>query len=144
MSKTNEIIYLENLFPDKKQLFRLFLTTGWNEEYQLDEDKLFNAAKHSWYMVSAYDNDILTGFGRIISDGILHALIVDMIVLPEYQGKGIGKAILEKLLDKCKSHNICDVQLFCAKGKVGFYKSSGFTERPLDAPGMQFKNRWTV
>ena len=138
MSKTNEIIYLENLFPDKTQFFKLYMTTGWNKKYNLDEDKMFNAIKNSWYLVSAYDDDLLVGFGRVISDGILHALIVDMMILPEYQNKGMGKAILNKLLYRCKLNNICDVQLFCAKGKIGFYKSMGFNERPLDAPGMQF------
>jgi len=60
------------------------------EKYQLDADQLHQALQHSWYSVSAYDGDRLVGFGRAISDGMLHALIAEMIILPGYQGRGIG------------------------------------------------------
>jgi GNAT superfamily N-acetyltransferase len=132
-----EIIY-NNSIPDKEQFFNLFQTTGWNEEYDLNEDIMFKAINQSWYIVSAFKNGELVGFGRVISDGILHALIVDMIVNPEYQQKGIGKNIMKMLLDKCVEPNICDIKLFCAKDKAGFYHKFGFGERPDDAPGMQF------
>lgn len=79
------------------------------------------------------------GFGRIISDGIVHALILDVIVLPEMQGEGMGKEIMNKLILKCKKHNIRDIQLFCAKDKAGFYEKLGFERRDENAPGMQYQ-----
>jgi len=42
-------------------------------------------------------------------------------VLPAYQGQGIGSRILADLVERCRSHGIYDIQLFCAKGKAGFY-----------------------
>ena len=63
-----------------------------------------------------------------------------MIVLPEYQGQGIGRAILKDLVAKCKAHGIRDIQLFCATGKIRFYERYGFKARPDDAPGMEIKN----
>jgi hypothetical protein len=42
------------------------------------------------------------------------------------------------LIEKCKLHNIKDVQLFCAKGKRGFYEKLGFEARTDDGPGMQY------
>lgn len=134
-----QISYQTNRLPEKNQFYDLFLTTGWNEKYQLNKERLFEAVQSSWYMISAYDGNKLIGFGRIISDGILHALIVDMIILPEYQGQGIGSILLKKLVDRCNANHIKDIQLFCAKGKTGFYKKFNFEERPVDAPGMQFK-----
>ncbi|MCP4725430.1 MAG: GNAT family N-acetyltransferase [bacterium] len=127
--------------PDKDQVFALFETTGWNEEYQLDIDELFEAISTSWFMVSAYDNGTLVGFGRMICDGIMHALILDMIVYPSYKYSGIGRTILNELVEKCKKHHIRDIQLFCAKGAIDFYKKHGFVERPDDAPGMQYKHQ---
>ncbi len=127
--------------PDKDQFFALFETTGWNEEYQLSIDELYDALASSWFMVSAYDSGTLVGFGRIICDGIVHALILDLIVYPRYKYKGIGSAILKELVEKCKKHNIRDIQLFCAKGVIDFYLKHGFVERPGDAPGMELKKQ---
>jgi len=78
------------------------------------------------------------GFGRLVSDGILHAMIYELIVLPEYQGKGIGGKILEKLVKKCKESDVRDIQLFCAAGQREFYEKRGFVARTEGAPGMQY------
>jgi len=126
--------------PDKGDYFALFETTGWNREYGRSADQLHEAIRSSWYLLSAYDEERLVGFGRVISDGVLHALIVDLIVLPEYQGMGIGSHILTQLTGRCMAHRIADVQLFCAKGKAGFYQKRGFVTRPSDAPGMELRS----
>lgn len=124
--------------PDINSYWELFNTTGWNDEYNFDMTELRNAITNSWYAVSGYDKDRLIGFGRVISDGIHHALIVDIIIHPDYQGKGLGSQLLEKLLEKCKSKNIRDIQLFSAKDKYGFYEKFNFMKRPDNAPGMQY------
>jgi ribosomal protein S18 acetylase RimI-like enzyme len=128
-----------NTLPPKEAFFILFESTGWNTEYHLDQDRLFEALSESRCMVSVYQNETLVGFGRLISDGILHALIIDVIVLPEYQRKGIGQAIMDRLMEYCRTRDIKDVQLFCAQGKAVFYEKLGFTRRPDDAPGMEIK-----
>ena len=133
-----EIILSEKL-PDKQEYFDLFETTGWNDSYQASPEELERANLNSWLTTSAYDNDKLVGFGRVLTDFVLHAMIFDMIVLPDYQGKGIGTVIIDELVKRCRDHGIRDVQLFCAKGKRGFYEKHGFEVRPDDAPGMQLK-----
>jgi GNAT superfamily N-acetyltransferase len=125
--------------PDPDAYFRLFESTGWNKGYHFSAEQLQQAIQHSWRLVAAYDGGELVGFGRLISDGVHHALLVDLIVLPDYQGQGIGGAILTRLVNECRAHGIHDVQLFCAKGKAGFYEKFGFVARPTDAPGMQLK-----
>jgi len=124
--------------PGKEDFFQLFETTGWNKKYQLSEDTLIEALRNSWFKISAYDGQKLIGYGRIISDGIVHALLLDIIIHPDYQGKYIGKEILDRLVDKCKKHKIRDIQLFCAKDKIGFYEKYGFITRPANAPGMEY------
>jgi len=41
------------------------------------------------------------GFGRIVTDGILHAMVYDLITDPEYQGSGVGSEVLRMLVAKC-------------------------------------------
>ena len=132
------IVYQTSL-PDRHLYARLFETTGWNASYQLDADQLFTAISQSWYHVCAYDGDELIGFGRLICDGVMHALVVDLIVAPDHQGRGIGREILRRLVERCDAHGIHDVQLFCARGKQAFYEKMQFEARPADGPGMQLR-----
>jgi len=133
-----DLSFVENL-PEKDLFYALFITTGWNKSYRLNADELYRALRNSWYVICVYDNEQLVGFGRILCDGVVHALILDMIVHPDYQRKGIGSRVLEYMLRECKRHKIRDIQLFCAKDKAEFYANHGFAHRPENAPGMEIK-----
>ena len=122
----------------QEQFFALFLTTGWNVDYHLQPEDLAKALQASWTMIGVYDGQHLVGFGRVVSDTVMHAMIYDLIVLPEYQGQGIGGKILERLIEKCRETGVRDIQLFCARGKRSFYEKRDFVVRPDDAPGMQY------
>ena len=131
-----KIIYREKL-PPPADYHQLFETTGWNQSYRANADELFRAISSSWYTLAAYDKDELVGFGRVVSDGVLYALICDLIVKPSFQGQGIGSTLLNKLIDRCRQLQVRVIWLFSAKGKSSFYEKFGFEERPADAPGMQ-------
>jgi ribosomal protein S18 acetylase RimI-like enzyme len=73
--------------------------------------------------VFVYHDDQLVGFGRAISDGEYQAAIYDCAVLPKFQGKGIGRRIMENILPRI-SH--CNVILYASPGKEGFYQKHGF------------------
>ncbi len=78
------------------------------------------AASHT--TVFAYLDGRLIGFGRAISDGVYQAAIYDLAVLPELQGKGVGRQILENLLSRV-GH--CNVILYASIGKEEFYRKFG-------------------
>ncbi len=135
------MIYTEKL-PTAEQFFELFETTGWNAKYELNKDEYYIALKNSWYCISIIDNEQLVGFGRIICDGVVHALILDVIIHPERQGEGVGKDVMDKLIAKCKKHKIRDIQLFSAADKAGFYEKLGFKNRANNSPGMEIEKYW--
>ena len=137
--KIQGIIIFKETLPDIKEYWNLFQTTGWNQEYNFSIQDLANAIQNSWYSMSIYDSDKLIGFGRVIADGVHHALIVDLIIHPDYQSKGLGSRLLDKLVSKCKKNKIRDIQLFSAKDKYAFYEKFGFEKRPDNAPGMQLR-----
>jgi len=128
--------------PPKDAFFRLFESTGWNEDYQVDRNEIYQALQNSWYTISAYEDEQLVGFGRLVCDGVLHAVLFDVIIHPDFQGRGIGKQITHGLVIKCIAHKIRDIQLFCAKGKIGFYEKCGFVKRPDNGPGMEIKMKY--
>ena len=127
------------IHPDARQYHELFETTGWNSVYNADWQELGKALDNSWYVVAAYQDNELVGIGRVFSDGVLYAMIYDMIVKPSHQGRGIGTTLLEKLISKCKTAGLRDIQLFSARGKAPFYTKRGFVLRPADAPGMMLR-----
>jgi ribosomal protein S18 acetylase RimI-like enzyme len=73
--------------------------------------------------VFVYENSVLLGFGRALSDGEYQGAIYDVAVLPEAQGKGIGKIIIETILVKLPH---CNLILYATPGMEGFYKKLGF------------------
>ena len=132
-------IVLKEERPDRNDYFALFETTGWNQNYRASPEELETANRNSWLTISAFDDDRLVGFGRVVTDFALHAMIFDLIVLPDYQGRGVGTTVLQTLVKKCREQGIRDIQLFCAKNQKGFYEKNGFETRPDNAPGMQFR-----
>lgn len=93
----------------------------------------------SLYCVCIRHGDKLVAFGRVIGDGSFNFYIQDMIVVPEHQGKGLGKAIMHHLMRYIESTGGEDavVGLMAAKGAIGFYEQFDFTVRSAEAPGMQ-------
>ncbi|MGE5352316.1 MAG: GNAT family N-acetyltransferase [Acidobacteriota bacterium] len=87
----------------------------------LQHEKAFRS---SFVRVFVFHNDNMIGFGRAISDGSYQAAVYDVVVLPEYQNKGIGKMIMERILEKVSG---CNVILYASPGKEGFYSKLGFS-----------------
>ena len=87
------------------------------------------------------------GIGRVIWDHGYVMYIADIIVIPEYQGNGLGRVIMEQVMDfiheQLKPGYKFMVSLCSAKGKDEFYKKFGFVSRPNDdfGPGM---HQWFV
>lgn len=130
--------------PSIENYYALFETTGWNRDYTVTPEELARALAGSQYHVTAYDGERLVGSGRLITDGVLHAMLYDMIVHPDYQGRGIGSTILGMLVQWCTMAGIRDIQLFCSRGKSAFYGKAGFNPRPPNAPGMSYAKQMTV
>ena len=82
----------------------------------------------------------LVGLGRVVGDGGLYFYLQDIIVHPDFQGRGHGAAIVECCVRYINAHARPGViaGLFAAQGKAGFYEKWGFFKRPNQAygPGM--------
>ncbi|HKI48761.1 MAG TPA: GNAT family N-acetyltransferase [Desulfobacteria bacterium] len=81
------------------------------------------AFEASYCTVFLYDEGRMVGFGRAISDGAYQAAIYDCAVIKEYQGIGLGKQIVQKILSQLKD---CNIILYASPGKEGFYEKQGF------------------
>lgn len=69
-----------------------------------------------------HDGDLL-GAARAISDGVYYAVVLDVVVAIEYQGHGVGRALMATLLEKLPMEKI---YLTAPPDKQDFYKKLGF------------------
>lgn len=88
-----------------------------------DTEKCKRSFIGSQVAVFAFDNEKLVGVSRAISDGVKQAAIYDVAILPEYQGLGIGRLLIEGILNKLPD---CSFILFSNIGKESFYEKFGF------------------
>lgn len=112
------------------------LAVGWKG---LDLKQAETGLKNSAYLTAAWDGDTPVGMARVISDGGYMTLVVDVMVLPRYQGQGIGKQLMTNInlwLDSLGKDGLCImVNLMATKGNEGFYEKLGFEVRPNDRMG---------
>ena len=123
------IIYKENICCP--QAFdALYDAVGWGRYAQGTAEY---ALQHSLFSVSAWDEDVMISFGRVIGDGICFLHIHDVMVHPEYQGKHIGTEIMKRLLayaDTVREKNpSVRIYLGASEGMEGFYRTLGFETR---------------
>jgi ribosomal protein S18 acetylase RimI-like enzyme len=88
-----------------------------------DPEKHRQAFEASYATIFIYSSDTLVGFGRAISDGVYQAAVYDCAVAVDFQGKGIGRMIMDNLLSRLQD---CNVILYASPGKEGFYQKHGF------------------
>ena len=130
----NEFVILEQN-PDVVDYLRLRQAMGWHE---VSANAAIVSLKNSLYAISILHNGKVIACGRVIGDGAVYFYIQDVMVLPAYQGRGIGKYIMERVMEyvEAHAHNNSFIGLMSSKGKAGFYEKLGFEIRPHDGPGM--------
>ncbi|KAL0450882.1 UNVERIFIED_CONTAM: putative LRR receptor-like serine/threonine-protein kinase [Sesamum latifolium] len=78
----------------------------------------------------------LIGMARATSDHAFNATIWDVLVDPSYQGQGLGKALIEKLIRALLQRDIGNISLFADSQVVEFYRNLGFQPDPEGIKGM--------
>jgi GNAT superfamily N-acetyltransferase len=78
------------------------------------------------------------GIGRVIGDGGLCFDLVDIAVIPDHQGKGLGKTIMDSLMNYVRTNALPSafVALMTEAKMISFYEKYGFAVRGPDRPGM--------
>ncbi|WP_338045180.1 GNAT family N-acetyltransferase [Paenibacillus humicola] len=69
----------------------------------------------------------LIAFGYVAGTGLQHGYMEDIIVHPDYRGKGIGRALVTALLEEAGRFGLEIVTVTYALEHAGFYSKSGFS-----------------
>lgn len=111
---------------------------------KIDIIRAEKALQESKYVKKVVLNNNPIAMGRAISDG-MYVLIVDVVVIPEYQNKGIGKMVINRLLEEIekdtKDGDATSITLIAVSGKEGFYEKCGFIKLPHGETGHAMRKR---
>jgi len=122
----------ETLEVPQEDILTIYKANNWSSAQK--PDALYKALLNSHSLVTAWDRDRLVGLGNALSDGYLVVYYPHLVVHPDYQGKGVGTLIMERLQNKYKDFH---QQILVADGQaVDFYKKHGFE------PAGQTKSMW--
>jgi len=123
----------------EKDIVNLYKAGGWWKEHY-SPSGIKPLIDGSFVFAVAVDNKSgkAVGMGRVISDGVSDAYIQDLVVLPEYRKQGVGKQIVEALLDECLSKGLHWVGLIAEPGQDKFYTALGFKKMENHVP-MKYK-----
>ena len=90
--------------------FVLLWETVWGQAPSLEQTRL--AMEHTLFRVSIFDYDTIIAMARMIGDMGLDYYIKDVIVRPEYQGKGVGRMLINELLKFENDNGISETGVF--------------------------------
>jgi len=108
---------------DIQQLQALYRHAPWAKGRDLDGIK--RMLDNTDYVFSAWDGPRVIGFARVLTDRVYRATLWDVIVHPDYQGQGVGEALIKTIL----SHPVLSkVEKFWlnTRDKQAFYERFGF------------------
>ena len=103
------------------QAAALFAAVGWGAR---DPDDVRAAFSRSTFKAFAFDAGELIGLGRTIDDGKFYATIVDVVVSPAHQRRGVGRALVEDIQKRLDGFLV--VTLTAAPDVQPFYRKLGW------------------
>ncbi len=80
----------------------------------------------SQVVISLWRGKRMVGFGRATTDGIYRAVLWDIVVAGDLQGRGLGRKVVEKLLDTAEISEVEKIYLMTTKS-FEFYEQLGFS-----------------
>ncbi len=107
---------------NKEKIIKLYKANKWSSAEK--PDLLYKALMNSDSLITAWDVNRLVGLGNAISDGYLVVYYPHLLVHPDYQGKGIGRMIVNKFQNKYG--NFHQQMLTADRKSIDFYGKCGF------------------
>nr|ARW64054.1 hypothetical protein [Chondria sp. (in: red algae)] len=143
---------IKNLVNDQKNLNIYFSLEKDINLYELEQlcdavgwvrrplKKVKVAIENSFLIISIFyynqDKKHLIGFARATSDESFNATIWDVVIHPEFQGKGLGKELMNEIIKQLRYYDISTITLFADPEVVKFYRNIGFIVDPDGIKGM--------
>ncbi|MEK6894334.1 MAG: phosphate acyltransferase [Nanoarchaeota archaeon] len=137
-SDSMDIRYVEKK-PTLVEFNQLRDSVDWNlAERGISNESAQKSLDVAPYCVCAYSGNKIIGMVRMSGDQGMYGYIQDTIVLPEFQGKGVGRKLMQIILKNIQNKKGYLLGTCPSKVAVEFYSSFGFKKRPENPNGFMF------
>ena len=121
----------------RAQVLNLYRSVQWSAARK--PVQLVRALKRSHSVVTAWVEGSLVGLGNAVSDGSLVVYYPHLLVLPEFQRRGIGRQLMKRLMSRYRGFH---QHILIAEAKaVPFYRKCGFNRAGKTTSMWVFKGR---
>ena len=118
-------------------MLRLYRSVQWSAARK--PDRLMRALGRSHSVVTAWVKGSLVGLGNALSDGSLVVYYPHMLVLPEFQGLGIGRELMKRLMKRYRGFH--QHILIAEAEAISFYRKCGFKRAGKTDPMWVFRGK---
>ena len=127
----NSDITVINSFDDevrRDELVALFQSAWWTAART--PEAVARMLRGSDVVVGLVDeaSDRLVGFARVVTDSTFLAVVLDVIVTPDFRGTGLGARLMDELLARPELAEVDSIELVCQPELVDFYRRWGFSD----------------
>jgi len=120
-----EQIQIKPYVYSEAEVAELYRSVGW-VYYVKHPEVLEKAYANSLCVLGAYDAGKLVGLIRCVGDGYTILFVQDLLVLPGYQRRGIGTALMQAVLEKYSHVYQLELATDDTEKTISFYRSLGF------------------
>lgn len=108
-----------------RELYDLYVQEWWTQSRQFDD--VVKMISHSDIVLIRYSEDgRIIAFARVLTDFTFKAMIYDVIVSNEHRARGLGKALVERIVDHPLLSSVGSFELYCPDRLAPFYERLGF------------------
>lgn len=110
--------------PSPREYVGLRRAVGWPSP---PVEECERALQGSLASVCAFDDGEIVGMGGLVGDGAMYCYAVDVVVDPRHQGRGVGRAIMERLQAIATLRGLgVRLDLVAAPEVASFYRGLGY------------------
>jgi len=116
------LTYIENQPTPAQAIAALRRRVGWNGMEECYRDPRMD----SYYHIACYDANQLVGYIDSVSNRVTDTYIQDLMVDPNYQKRGIGTALMNRMIARLKENRIYMISVVYEEKLLPFYRRFGF------------------
>lgn len=111
-----------------EQLLGLYQQTWWAQERKLaDVERMLEQSDYIFGICQG-ETDQLVAFTRVVTDGVYRGVIFDVVVDEQHRGNGLGRSLIQQIMDHPTLAQVEHLYLFCTPDMVPFYQKYDFEE----------------
>ena len=121
----------------RSDLMELYRHEWWTNQRR--EEDVVRMLQHTDLVVAVctQPGDQLVAFARVLTDRTFKALIFDVIVAQAHRGTGLGRRVIQYVLDHPMLADVAHIELYCKPELIPFYEQWGFSAAPSDVNFMR-------